>query len=102
MNLKQAQPFAVGSLLVFALGLGGQALWSANAVENLALANEKDILHEKEMRVVGAAVLEQDIGELKADVKELQKEMKAETGDIKRLLNQLLLQGTGTVSPVIH
>ncbi len=92
MNLKKAQPVAIWAVLIGALGLGGNALYSANAVENLALANEKDIFYEKEMRIVEAAVLEKNLGELKQDVKEFQREMKVETGDIKALLNQLLLR----------
>lgn len=99
MNLKKAQPVAMWALIIGAIGLGGNALYSANAVENLALANEKDIFYEKEMRIVGAAALEKDIGELKQDVKALQLEMKAETGDIKDLLNQLLLRQVGTIPP---
>ena len=82
MDFKKAQPAIIGTLLVGAIGLGGNALYSANAVENLALANEKDIFYEKELRIIGQAVLEQDIEELKEDVREFQQEFKAETGAI--------------------
>ena len=99
MNFKKAQPAALWALIVAALGLGGNALYSANSVENLALANEKDIFYEKEMRIVEAAFLEESFRELKQDVKAFQKEMKKETSDIKNLLNQLLLRQVGTLSP---
>lgn len=98
MKLKEAQPYAVWLVLIAAIALGGDALYSANAVENLALANEKDIFYEREMRIIGAEVLEENLGELKADVREFKREMKKDTGDIKALLNQLLLRGTGTNS----
>jgi len=100
ITLKKAQPAVVGSLLVFALGLGGNALYSANSVENLALANEKDIFYEKKLRIIGQAVLEQDLGELKQDLKEFQTEVKSETDEIKRLLNQILLQRVNTIPPI--
>ncbi len=99
MDFKKAQPAIIGTLLVGAIGLGGNALYSANAVENLALANEKDIFYEKELRIIGQAVLEQDIEELKEDVREFQQEFKAETGEIKQLLNQILLQRVNTIPP---
>lgn len=97
IDLKKAQPFAVGSLLVIAIGLGGNAMWAANSVENMALANEKDIFYEKEMRIVGAAFLEQKLEDLDEDLNEFQKEVKQETGEIKDLLNELLLRQAAPV-----
>ncbi len=91
-DIKKAQPVAIWGFLVFALGLGGNALWSANSLENLALANEKDIFHERELRVASAEVLERQLEDLDEDLDELKKDFKTETGEIKGLLNQLLLR----------
>ena len=89
---KKAHP-AISWVVIFAaLSLGGNAMYSANAVENLALANEKDIFYEREIRIVSSEVLKEDLGELKTEIGEVKKELKAETTEIKRLLNELLLQ----------
>ena len=75
-------------------------MYSANAVENLALANEKDIFYEREIRTAGAAVLEENFEDLKEDVKDIKQEIKEESSDIKELLNQLLLkQALETATP---
>lgn len=92
IDLKKAQPFAVGGLLVLAIGLAGNAMWAANSLENLVLGNVKDIFYEKEARVVGAAVLKKSIEDLNEDIKDLDDDFKQETKEIKNLLNQLLLQ----------
>ncbi len=79
-------------VIIAALGLGGNALYSANGLENIVLANEKDIFYEREIRVAAAAVLEEDLEELSEDLKELKQEQKEANKEIKNLLNTLILR----------
>jgi len=92
-DVKKKAPVVISwALILAALGIGITAMSSANELENLALANEKDIFYEREQRIIGAEVLEKDIEDLSEDVNELKQDLKEETGEIKELLNQLLLR----------
>jgi len=98
IDLKKAHPVIQWGLLIAAIGLGGKAMYAANNVENLALANEKDIFYEREIRVVSAVTLEKNLDELKEAVDKFKQELKSETGEIKALLNQILLQRVASPS----
>ena len=98
--LKKAQhPAVYVAVMGLALSLAGSSLYSANAVENLAMANQLEIRHEKELRISEQLGLKEDLDELKQGAKDLAQDFKDETGAIKRLLQQLLLQQAGATRP---
>lgn len=91
--LKKANhPIVSWAMILAALGLGANALISANSVENLALANEKDIFYERAIRETSTVSLEEKLEALDEDIKEVKDDVKEEAREIKELLNELLLQ----------
>lgn len=99
--LKKAQHPAVSIAAIgLALSLAGSSLYSANAVENLAMANQLEIRHEKELRISEQSGIKEDLGELKQSTKELAQDLKDETTAIKQLLQQLLLRQAGVIQPL--
>lgn len=101
--LKKAQHPAISwSVIVVALGLGGTSLNSANEVENLAMANQLEIRHEKELRISEQSGIKEDLGELKEDTKQLARTLKIETDAIKQLLQQLLLRQAASAPATIN
>lgn len=80
------------SAIIAAVGLGASGLYSANAVENIALGNVRDIAHERELRISEQLGIKEDLEELKQDSKDLANTLREETNAIKNLLQQLLLR----------
>ncbi len=96
--LKTAQHPAFSMVGIgIALSLAGSSLYSANEVENLAMANQLEIRHEKELRISEVGGIKEDLGELKEDTKQLERTLKTETDAIKQLLQQLLLRQAASV-----
>ena len=89
---KASHPAISWAAIIAAVGLGASGLYSANAVENIALGNVRDIAHEKELRISEQLGIKEDLKELKQDSKDLADTLREETQDIKLLLQQLLLR----------
>ncbi len=101
--LKKVQhPVISIAAIGIALSLAGSSLYSANAVENLANANQLEIRHEKELRISEQLGIKEDLEELKDDTKRLDRTLKIETDAIKQLLQQLLLRQAASAPVPIH
>ena len=98
-EMKKKAPMVVTwAGILAALGLGITAMGSANSLENLALANQKDIFYERAIRETSSANLESQLGELDEDIDELKDEVTEEAKEIKDLLNQLLLREAAPIN----
>ena len=100
MNAYLQHPAVSWVVIVAALGLGGTSLKAVNDLENLAMGTAQDLRHEKELRLVEQLGIKEDLYELKADTKQLERTLKTETDAIKQLLQQLLLRQAASISAI--
>ena len=90
LNGKLQHPAVQWGLIVSVVAIGLTGFKMINAVENQVNANELQIGFEQTMRVIGQEQIEEDLDELKGELKEVKQIVEEGQDSIEAFLKEIL------------